>query len=179
MKICPECKEQKPLDDFTSKVSGKLRTYCKQCNSQKAMAWQVKNKERYQKTVSQRRRSRVSNGLCRICAEQSLLNKGFCEFHYVTDISSHSLGKCDKETVLILLKRFKENPFCPYTGEKLVLGINAHLDHTKSQKNHPELKGDIDNVEWISEQANLSKNGFNKEEFIQFCKLIASRFEPF
>lgn len=75
-----------------------------------------------------------------------------------------------------LLARFHQNPYCPYTGEVLTLGVNAHLDHIKSQKNHPELKGDINNIEWVSEAANLSKNGFNKDEFIEFCKLVAKSF---
>jgi len=84
------------------------------------------------------------------------------------------LGRCDNQVTAILIDRFNNNPVCPYTGEMLVLGVNAHLDHIESRRNRPDLARDIDNLEWISEKANLAKNGMSKNEFIQFCSLITA-----
>ena len=133
-------------------------------------------KELGKKKKKEERERRIAKGLCRYCAEKALPGHKRCGKHYIVDAANKNFGKGNAAIAEILLQRFKENPFCPYTGEKLVLGENAHLDHIKPKKNHPELKGDIENIEWVSEQANLSKSGFDKDEFIAFCKLVSSRF---
>ena len=40
-----------------------------------------------------------------------------------------------------------------------------------------QSRGRFSNVEGIPASAKLSKNGFNKEKFIEFCQLVAKRFE--
>jgi 5-methylcytosine-specific restriction endonuclease McrA len=92
----------------------------------------------------------------------------------VSNCAKAALGRCDNQVTAILIDRFNRKPVCPYTGEMLVLGVNAHLDHIESKRNRPDLARDINNLEWISEKANLAKNGMSKDEFIQFCSLIAA-----
>ncbi|MEA5534171.1 hypothetical protein [Crocosphaera sp. XPORK-15E] len=126
---------------------------------------------------SQERKNRMSKGLCKFCTQPRLNNHAqLCEKHFIANSAQWAIKRCNNQVIEILRQRFYKNPYCHYTGEKLVLGVNTHLDHIQSKKNNPELALDIDNVEWVSESANLAKNGMNKDEFIQFCKLIASRF---
>jgi hypothetical protein len=63
---------------------------------------------------------------------------------------------------------------CPYSGIELVLGVNAWLDHKMPVSRFPELRGDRSNVEWLDERVNKVKNAMTPEEFIRFCKLVAS-----
>ncbi|WP_146134153.1 hypothetical protein [Chlorogloea sp. CCALA 695] len=177
-KICSSCKIELPITSYwkdRSKPSG-VRAYCKECSNTSSKAWQRQNNTRMTALNLQFRASRRGSGKCVVCKEDALKNRNVCKKHYVVDIAKASLGRADLQTVQILIEKFELNPFCIYTGEKLTLGINAHLDHILSRKNHPELKEDLDNVEWISEKANLAKNSMDKEEFIEFCKLIYSRF---
>ena len=176
VKICSRCKQELDLSMFSMKVVklGRRQSRCKKCVSEV-------EKERgyslYSKTKKIERNNRLAVGKCKYCSQPYLPSKLVCRKHYVVDIASKTLGVAKATLATELLRRFDANPYCPYTGELLVLGINAHLDHILSLKNRPDLKGDINNVEWISETANLSKNGFNKDEFIEFCKIVAKRCE--
>lgn len=175
MKICTRCNKELPLSEFHIKNSktNTRQTRCKKCVQELNKI--RKYKQDYAK-AKERRKFKKELGICRACNNPCIPTKAVCEKHYILDVCNKTLGKADGNTVSILLNRFYSNPYCPYTGEKLKLGFNVHLDHIKSKKNRPDLSNDIDNVEWVSELANLSKNGFNKDEFIEFCKLVASRF---
>jgi len=127
------------------------------------------------KNQAQERRNRIEKGLCRFCVRPRLLNSNqLCEDHYIGNAIKCAIGKCDKETVAILKARFYDRPYCPYTGEKLIFGVNTHIDHVESKKNRPDLAKELNNLEWVSDRANLAKNGMSKQEFIQFCSLVAS-----
>jgi 5-methylcytosine-specific restriction endonuclease McrA len=120
------------------------------------------------------RQNRMSQGFCKFCLQPRIVtHKQLCEKHYVANCAQAALGVCNNQVTATLTDRFNSNPVCPYTGEMLILGVNAHLDHIESKRNRPDLARDINNLEWISEKANLAKNGMSKNEFIQFCSLIA------
>lgn len=170
-KRCPSCKSLLLVSCFgkDSKTVTGYRSWCKACCKKSRAKNSKESSKRY-------RESQKRKGLCQYCSKQPLLNRGVCEKHYVVLVAKQGLNRADNKTVEELIFRFRSNPFCPYTGEALTLGVNAHLDHIKSKKNHPELSNDINNVEWISELANLSKNGLNKDDFIKLCKTIVDRF---
>lgn len=173
---CIKCEEIKPIELFVKRGQG-YKGVCKECYRSYHNNYAAANQSKLAVTRSFNRNSRELKGLCRYCKLEAIPNKRVCEKHYIIDISSKTLGVGNIDIAKELLRRFHENPYCPYTGDPLMLGVNAHLDHILSLKNRPDLKGDIDNVEWVSETANLSKNGFNKDEFIKFCKLVSRRFE--
>lgn len=175
LKCCIKCNVSKPLNEFVKRGES-YRGTCKKCYCDYHKKYGNSNRDKLNVNRAFDRKSRPDRGLCRVCTEPVIAGKRVCEKHYVVDIISKTLGKADSKTADILLIRFYQNPFCPYTGEALTLGVNAHLDHVLSLKNRPDLKGDINNIEWVSETANLSKNGFNKDEFINFCKVVANRF---
>lgn len=175
-KICSKCKIDLDLSMFSMKAVkiGRRQSRCKSCVSEtaKEQGWSL-----YSRHQKDERANRVLSGKCRVCKEFVLPNKKVCRKHYVVDVANKTLGIATSTTADRLLVQLDNNPYCPYTGEALVLGVNAHLDHILSLKNRPDLKGDLDNIEWISETANLSKNGFNKDEFINFCKIVATYSE--
>jgi len=74
---------------------------------------------------------------------------------------------------------------CAYTGEKLLPGVNASLDHIEpvgkcwDRKNRiavAENKEVSKLVQWVTKEANTAKNHMSHREFVRFCKKIANRF---
>ncbi len=181
-KLCPPCNMLLPISQFwkDSNASTGYRSWCKNCcaksQGQRVLTWKSKNPERVKQLSRDFRDKQRSKELCESCSNKILPNRNICEKHYVVSVAKACLGKADSKTVDVLLKRFHENPVCPYTEKVLVLGVNAHLDHIKSRKNHPELVSSIDNVEWIHETANLCKSSFDKDDFIAFCKFVANKY---
>jgi len=66
----------------------------------------------------------------------------------------------------------EQNYLCPYTGEKIVLGVNDSLDHIFPCSRFPEKKFDLDNVEWTTRKINTVKNELTKQEFLDLCSHI-------
>lgn len=177
-KFCFKCNQDLPLSEFwkDKHQPNGLRAYCKTCEKAKRELWRKDNLGKNQAYVAGYRQRNIAKGKCRVCSQDALPKKRVCRKHYVIDVASKTLGVASLSVANELLKRFDDKPFCPYTNEPLTLGVNAHLDHILSLKNRPDLRRDINNVEWISETANLSKNGFNKNDFIEFCKLVAKNY---
>lgn len=151
--ICSNCKENKTDNEFY-----KNKTWCKECHTNG-----IKNK----------RKERLARGVCSNCDKQRLENDNlFCEYHFVQNRQRKIFKRSDAELTKILLDRFKNHPYCYYTDEKLILGLNASLDHKQSVSNHPELAKDIDNLVWVSWRVNWTKRAFNEDEFINFCKRV-------
>ncbi|RIZ71280.1 MAG: hypothetical protein D0530_04960 [Methylococcales bacterium] len=68
----------------------------------------------------------------------------------------------------------QQNGCCAYTGEKLILGQTAWVDHIV-----PKYSGGSDgisNLQWVTKVANQMKRNYSHNEFVRICKLIASRF---
>jgi 5-methylcytosine-specific restriction endonuclease McrA len=66
----------------------------------------------------------------------------------------------------------KQDGICPYTGSKLILGVDASLDHILPSSRFPEHRHDINNVEWVHYRVNEMKKDWTKEEFLQFMRGI-------
>lgn len=61
---------------------------------------------------------------------------------------------------------------CPYTGLSIEIGTGASLDHIV-----PRSKGgtnDLVNLEWVHVKVNMAKSNMSREEFIEFCRLVAT-----
>jgi len=156
-KRCPKCKAEKPHSDFYSIKNGRLTGWCKKC--------MVKYIGEYNR---KRRQTRKRDKVCRSCGNPTIPNSShFCEFHYVASKLRYAVGtKCNDYTQ-IMLDRLKQQDYkCPYTGEQIILGINAHLDHIKPKSRFPELATDLNNIEWVSAVINHAKADMTKEEFL-------------
>jgi 5-methylcytosine-specific restriction endonuclease McrA len=59
---------------------------------------------------------------------------------------------------------------CAYTGEVLIPGINASLDHKI-----PTSRGgtnDRENLQWVTARVNSMKSDLTHEEFVALCRHI-------
>lgn len=63
---------------------------------------------------------------------------------------------------------------CPYTGEDLVPGVNASLDHIVSK--HRGGGDDPTNLQWVTMLVNSMKTSMTHDEFVETCAAIAARF---
>ena len=64
----------------------------------------------------------------------------------------------------------QQHGICPYTGQQLVIGENASVDHIL-----PRSRGgsnDPDNLQWVVTQVNLMKHKLNHEEFLALMQEI-------
>src|SRR5688572_11071875 len=74
-------------------------------------------------------------------------NNRVCEMHWFVDVSTNRLGTGSMSIAKKLKEKLvSQNYTCPYTGEKLVIGSNCHLDHIYPTSRFPELKNNIANV---------------------------------
>lgn len=101
--------------------------------------------------------------------------KSWCEYHWFQQAAwrNHFRSKGDGEKSKALLE--KQNYECAYTGKKLVLGVNASLDHKNPRSRFPDQRHLWENVEWVDIDVNRAKRSLTKEEFLDLCRLVAHR----
>ena len=181
-KCCTRCNQTLSVSSFGNNAASKdkLAYYCRACMAKATALYRETNREKYlsskKEATTKQQKHWLQSGMCKRCGSLRLPNHAsFCAKHCVYEVLRTNSGINNVKTAEILLDRLYSNPYCPYTGEKLELGVNAHLDHILSRTKHPELISEPSNLEWISRQANISKNGMDKEEFIQFCKIVAQK----
>lgn len=67
----------------------------------------------------------------------------------------------------------KQKGKCAYTGELLILGDNASLDHKM-----PKSRGGEDvssNLQWVTWNVNDCKRALTHDEFVALCRKVAFR----
>ena len=117
-----------------------------------------------------------STGLCGSCKNEKLPHSSYlCEEHWFNKAArSNGLrGRDDGKALKKIIE--KQNYTCPYSGKKLVLGINASVDHINPKSRFPNQAFLLTNIEWVDISVNTIKADLTKDEFISLCKLIASR----
>lgn len=180
-KICYKCNLEQPLISFTKNRTKKdgLNLECKKCSSVRSLAWKKDNPQRARANDRINQAKRLEHGLCRSCSNTLMPNHNrMCEKHWYIQAADTAMGKGTTiNGAKLREKMVRQNYMCPYTGEKLVPGVNAHLDHIYPRHRFPELEGEMDNLEWVSETVNLAKQVMTKDEFISFCSLIVSRYK--
>lgn len=175
-KYCQNCGAIKPVDDFfrqSTNPSGHAQ-WCKVCATASAREWQSRNKERVRSLQRQRQKQRLAEGMCEHCRSARLPNHSLnCEKHYLAHIAKKALGRATLADIAALKAQLEKQGFkCPYTGEHLILGLNAHLDHKFPVSRFPHLRGDLSNLEWVTRRANLAKGDMTKMEFLAFCRTV-------
>lgn len=115
-------------------------------------------------------------GLCIFCNIESLEYSNLCEKHFFLSLASSTLGDRTKAEDLKHLFHLQDKK-CYLTGEKLILGLNASIDHIISQSKRPDLKNNMKNVKWCSKKVNEIKRDLSYKEFIELCKKIISHSE--
>ena len=164
LKQCNECQQTLSFEMFykhPQKKDGRCGK-CISCSSQRE---------------KKLRKLRLNQGSCCECNNPKLeTDNRLCEYHYIKFRAKAALGKCDDSLISALKEKlYLQNHQCPYTGEKLTLGINAQVDHIFPRSRFPEQQSDIANLEWVSATANLAKRDLTKYEFTNLCGLIYQR----
>jgi hypothetical protein len=65
---------------------------------------------------------------------------------------------------------------CAYTGERLVPGRTASIDHVQPRSR--DGKDCVSNLQWVTKAINRMKSDLDHHEFLDTCRLIAARFPP-
>lgn len=128
----------------------------------------------------QYRESRRLKGVCMSCGNPNIISIGkeiSCEDCYFKRIALKRLGSAKRWKELRDLW-YEQNGICPYTGIKLQLCVNAHLDHKLPVCRFPESAHDISNVEFVLSKVNEMKNSYTKDEFINLVRLIQIKDQP-
>jgi len=127
------------------------------------------------KVVGKYRGKNKSKNLCTNCSRQRMETSAYlCETHWFTKIAKSNGIKNGGEVVRKILEA--QDYTCPYTGKRLVAGLNASIDHKNPRSRFLDTWNRIENIEWVDIYVNSAKREMTKEEFISFCKLVASRF---
>jgi len=112
-------------------------------------------------------------GLCIVCPDKKLPDAALCEMHYFKRMAYHQLGQ--SKFWRKLKKKLKtQNYRCYLTGEILVLGLNASLDHIEPVSEFPELAHVIENVAWCTKIANRVKRNLSRGHFVRFCRAVVA-----
>ena len=95
-----------------------------------------------------------------------------CETCFFKQITNFELGSSHRWTVL-RDKLIQQNYRCAYSGDTLVPGMNAAVDHKLPYCRFPEHRYDPDNVEWVTLEVNELKRDRTPDEFLDLLRRIA------
>jgi hypothetical protein len=105
------------------------------------------------------------------CKAKAVTDGRLCENHFFKNASVNRLG-CYKHARALQALAERQNYTCPLTGDKLIPTVNMSLDHILPSSKYPDLKKDINNVQWVTKWANAAKWDLTTEEFIAKCKQV-------
>lgn len=156
--LCYDCGKRPPLQG---------KEACLECN------------EQYRKSRVIKETRYLANGMCPQCGKNPLMEHlnpessswKFCETCFFKRFSLQNFGKTslwEELKHLMESQRYK----CSYTGEPLLLGVNASVDHRLPKSKYPELKNDLGNIQWVTTTVNRMKRDLLPEEFLAVVKAI-------
>jgi hypothetical protein len=203
MKTCGRCKVLKHVSDFFKScinASG-FSSWCRQCTKDSKQEKYVKGecvscgkakeesrqsltlclncqKDKTNGVMKVKERYRI-NGLCMSCGTNpqllALQNKrnAVCEDCYIKQTATATMKQYNLWR-LLKEKLVEQNYRCPYTGNLLVLGVNASIDHIYPQSRFPELISNPDNFEWVDIKVNHIKRNMTRDEFVTMLRNIVN-----
>lgn len=116
--------------------------------------------------------NKICNQKNMTCQEKALPNHKMCEKHFFQECAIRHL-KDSKRGLELQELFYKQNQECYLSNKKLIIGVNASLDHII-----PLSKGgtnDTSNLAWMDENSNYAKNNMSNEEFIELCRQIVRK----
>ena len=135
--------------------------------------------QRHRKNAARRLKDRAAKKQCYRCGDSYITpdysvaeNNGStqCPCCFFRNISMLHLGTRESGTALQTIFD-SQHGRCALSGELLILGGNASLDHIM-----PKSRGgtnDLDNLQWLTKTVNNSKRALTNEEFIVLCRKVA------
>lgn len=172
-KTCSKCGTENPLSKFLKHPQ--YRTgyggVCRSCRNELYNKKRQANPEKYRRLDREAKQRSLAKGNCETCSKKRLSHSAkYCEIHYFANVAFRVL----KTAKIDMAKRLQEkmdaqNWECPYTGTKLVLGLNCHLDHRLPIVRFPEFQRELWNLEWVSSEVNQAKADKTPSEFLILC----------
>ena len=170
-KRCPECKQRQ-----RAKWNGRAGTdYCTRCagpRDGKAKTCSDCRKKMRESTMT-RRKNLAAQGRCVQCgATQDAGSEMYCRMHILKLAAYRWLEDVHRWRELDQLL-IAQGERCAYTGEQLILGVNASIDHKI-----PRARGGLntlDNIQWVTWTVNRCKTDLSHEEFISLCRIVVAR----
>ena len=162
-KICKDCLKEKTLIEFPKASTTKdgYDTACKQCRVKRCM---------------QNYYARRQKGLCPQCGTKALDGSIYCLNHWFRQVANGRLSHATMEDMKNLKALWiAQNKLCSYTNAILIPGHNMSLDHIKPVSRFPELKDDLNNLQWVTLQVNKAKGNMTHGEFINLCKIVIQK----
>ena len=160
------------------KIRLKAIGVCPVCGTRQAKDGRILCSECLQKAVSNTRKQIQSNidaGVCGRCGHGHPLASSrkdmLCETCYFKRVSRGRFGT-SRFWRILKLKLEEQRYTCAYSGVKLIPFVNASVDHIKPLKHFPELRGDPNNVEWVTREINEMKRDRTPEEFMSIIRTI-------
>lgn len=180
-RVCYVCRKKLPLTkeyfyrNRTKKEGFELR--CKDCAKRQNKKYRDKKyRQQSQEEINikqrKNRRERLKNGLCEFCKNKRLEHSNnHCEKHYLQNLSKQHLGttKYWRELKDLLISQSYK---CKYSGEELILGLNASIDHIKPLSKYPDEYRELENLQWVIKEINVMKKNFTEEEFLNIISKI-------
>lgn len=118
-------------------------------------------------------RKRQSDGRCGSCGDTlpPRFERKTCHTCSVKHLWAKYSGSVTGWEALIEKLR-KQEYKCTYTGELLVLGKNASIDHVLPRSRYPEMAGDPENIQWVTRRVNRLKGEMTHAEFMELVERI-------
>jgi hypothetical protein len=163
--LCENCRGKK-LDNYSENKNKGLCTQCGEKNDTNHVKCS-KCHNRWADNTRKQREHRLKNGLCSYCDEPRI-SSCYCKEHLLKDLARTHLK--NRNGFDKLDKLFENQNICPYSGKKLVLGVNTSIDHKIPKSKGGENK--IENLQWVYRPVNTMKQDFMEEEFFELIKTI-------
>ncbi len=172
---CRACSTPKDRAAFSTKPNGRVRMPCRACRRAARKPLTASQKVALKEYTRRWRASLVASGLCITCKEQAATSL-FCLHHWFQGIGRpHGLTVKNGGLELIKLIWEEQRGLCALTGEVLVPGVNASLDHiTPVSQGGTNAK---DNLRWVLLEVNEAKAGLLDTDFIAMCRKVVKALE--
>ena len=190
-KRCDTCRQIEKENKDKNRVDRTAKSMCHTCNIRKQKPGRLRCQlcTDISNNAQERRRIRLrAAGLCDKCGQEPhipfvepIIQRGFvikggvwttCRTCYLKKHSS-TIFKTNRRHKELLAILDSQDGKCPYTGETLVFGNNASLDHKYPVSRFPELRGNLDNLEWVTDRVNIMKRDLTKNEFLSLTIKIS------
>lgn len=178
--LCIECRNKQKYERKKRSEFRKENNLCVKCGNScvEGNYHCTRCFENNNKSYKKRKKINLEKGICLNCRNFCITDKDgivlhkLCEICYLKGISISHFGNVSYWEKLKFL--YENNPICPFTKKKLILGINTSLDHIV-----PKSRGglnEISNLQWVymsdNFDVNRMKGSMINEEFIDMVKII-------
>lgn len=166
-KRCEECKDRQ-REKWSKRADER---YCVRCVEPRDSKHKACSKcRKHMRQIHKVRRSKFrSEGKCIQCGVPCDAHGQYCSKHIFQAAARRWLG--DSKLWNELKDLFEsQNGFCALTGEKLIIGDNASVDHKTPRSKGGEDR--IENLQWVTMLVNRAKSDLNNEEFVEMCRSV-------